>query len=319
MKDCNATPDFFELPIKDRLISARLLLSLLLAALLAMTVAANAGAQEPETIAGGEGLNLAVYEAGNPDGPPIVFIHGLNGNHLAWQLQFSGPLAEEFRLIAFDLRGHGASDKPLEPEHYTDSALWANDIAAIIDSMNLDRPVLVGWSYGGYIIADYIRAYGEESLGGLVFAAAVTKMGTEEAQEHLTEEFLGTVGGMFSADVATNISATRAFLPLLALEPLDRDSFEVVLSGAMMVPPEIRLAMFSRELDNDDVLAAIESPTLVVHGAGDRIVRVSSSEHLADTISWAELFVYDGVGHLPFLEDAERFDRDLAEFVRGAR
>jgi pimeloyl-ACP methyl ester carboxylesterase len=83
------------------------------------------------------------------------------GGHAAaasWTKQYQSPLADEFRLLAFDLRGHGMSEAPLEPEHYTDGRLWADDLAAVIDELRLDRLVLVGWSYGPFVIGDYLRA-----------------------------------------------------------------------------------------------------------------------------------------------------------------
>src|SRR5688572_29762634 len=76
--------------------------------LIAAPVGASLQTAQPERIIGGGGLNLAAYEAGKADGPPIVFIHGFSGNYLTWERQFSGPLAAEFRLVAYDLRGHGA-------------------------------------------------------------------------------------------------------------------------------------------------------------------------------------------------------------------
>lgn len=292
---------------------------MLLAAATMVVVAGDARAQEPETIAGGGGLNLAIYEAGNPTGPPIVFIHGFTGTHLAWEHQFSGPLAEEFRLVAYDLRGHGASDKPLEAENYTDSALWAEDLAAVIHAKKLDRPVLVGWSYGGYVMADYVQSLGDDAIGGLVFVGAATKAGTEEAQGYLGDELLEVFGGLLSPDVRTRIEATRGLARLMTAQPLSRDAFEVLFGGGMMVPPEVRRAMFSRELDNDDVLAGIGVPTLVVHGNADRIVLPSSGEHIAELVPGARLLAYEGIGHAPFFEDPERFNRDLAEFVRSTR
>lgn len=275
--------------------------------------------QETRTISGGDGLNVAIYEAGDPTGPAIVFIHGFLGSHLVWERQLSGTLAEDHRLIAFDLRGHGASDKPLAAESYTDPDLWAEDVAAVIRELDLDRPVLVGWSYGGYIIPDYLREHGSDAIGGLVFVGAVTKAGTEEAQAVLGEELLEIFGGVLSPDVRTRIAATRSFLPLLTSRPLDREWYEIILAGAMMVPPEVRLAMFSRELDNDDVLGRIDVPTLVIHGQDDRTVQVSASEHIAATVPGAELRVYDGVGHAPFIEEPQRFDEDLRAFVREVR
>ncbi len=90
------------------------------------------------TVPGGGGLGLHVREWGKANGPAIVFIHGWSQNHLSWAKQYEGSLADEFRLVAFDLRGHGMSEAPLEPGHYTDERLWADDVAAIIDQLGLD-------------------------------------------------------------------------------------------------------------------------------------------------------------------------------------
>jgi pimeloyl-ACP methyl ester carboxylesterase len=67
--------------------------------------------------------------------------------------------------VAYDLRGHGMSEAPLEPEHYTDAHLLADDVAAIIDHLRLDRTVLVGWSYGSFVICDYARVACMDEIG----------------------------------------------------------------------------------------------------------------------------------------------------------
>src|SRR5207342_6306 len=90
------------------------------------------GWMKTHTVRGGGGLRLHVREWGKVDGPPILFVHGWSQNHLCWVKQYESSLADEFRLVAFDLRGHGMSEAPLEPEHYTDGKLWADDLAAII-------------------------------------------------------------------------------------------------------------------------------------------------------------------------------------------
>src|SRR6188472_1343240 len=84
-------------------------------------------------VKGGGGLRLHVREWGRPDGQPIVLIHGWSQNHLCWAHQYDSALADEFRLVAFDLRGHGMSDAPLDAAQYTDAALWADDLAAVIE------------------------------------------------------------------------------------------------------------------------------------------------------------------------------------------
>ena len=135
------------------------------------------GRMKIHTVRGGGGLRLHVREWGKPDGPPILFIHGWSQNHLCWAKQYESALADEFRLVAYDLRGHGMSEAPLEPEHYTDGELWADDVAAIIDELRLDRPVLVGWSYGAFVICDYVRAHGQDRIAAIDFVEGAVKLG----------------------------------------------------------------------------------------------------------------------------------------------
>ena len=122
------------------------------------------GRMKVHEVRGGGGLQLHVREWGRPDGTPILFIHGWSQNHLCWDKQYESALRDEFRLVAYDLRGHGMSEAPPGPGHYTDDKLWADDLAAIIGRLGLERAVLVGWSYGAFAICDYIRAYGQDRV-----------------------------------------------------------------------------------------------------------------------------------------------------------
>src|SRR5687768_14489125 len=107
----------------------------------------NGGPRRADTkVTGGGGVQLHVVEAGNPRGRPIVFIHGFSQCSLAWSRQMSSDLADDYRLVAMDMRGHGRSEKPREA--YDDSRLWAEDVGAVIRALRLDHPVLCGWSYG---------------------------------------------------------------------------------------------------------------------------------------------------------------------------
>jgi len=295
---------------------------------LSINCSGNSTDQQPEIqyewgkvsdITGGGGVNLAVYEAGNPDGYPIVFIHGFLGNHLGWNMQLSEELADEFRLIAFDLRGHGASDKPLDAENYTDSNMWADDLQAVITAMDLERPVLAGFSYAGYIFSDYIRKYGDQGTGGLIFIGPVTKAGTAEAMEVLSDEFIGLLEGLFSPNDDQREEATTSMIGKLTRQSLPDEMLEGVLNIAMMVPHEVRLAMFSRELDNDDILSQINVPTLFVHGADDKVVYTTASKRAADLVPGAELFIYEDAGHALFLDVPGRFNHDVKTFARSIR
>src|SRR5690606_2591867 len=118
-------------------------------------------------VRGGGGLRLDVREWGDRDGAPVVLIHGWSQSHLCWSRQLAGGLGHGLRLVAFDLRGHGMSERPTDASYYADPRLWADDLAAIIDWLALRRPVLVAWSYGGFVATDYVRAYGDRGIAGI--------------------------------------------------------------------------------------------------------------------------------------------------------
>ena len=150
-------------------------------------------------ITGGGGIQLHAVETGNPKGRPILFLHGLSQCWLSWSRQMSSDLADDYRLVSMDLRGHGLSDRPREG--YTDSKLWAEDVNAAIHALSLDHPILCGFSYGPLVILDYLRHYGDDGIGGLNFVGGVTRLGTDEAVAVLTPAFLSLVPGFFATDV----------------------------------------------------------------------------------------------------------------------
>jgi non-heme chloroperoxidase len=276
------------------------------------------GPNRTRDVRGGGGLRLHVSEWGNPDGPPVLFLHGWSQSQLCWARQVTGPLARNSRIVTVDNRGHGMSDKPLDVEQYGDPQLWADDVAAVIDQMNLDRPVLVGWSYGGFIITDYIRAHGEDAVAGinLVGAAVVLRPPTFD---HLGPGLLEHAEDVCSPDLHTSILGVRRLLEAMTAEPLDSNEWSNAVCSTMVVPAAVRSALLARQIDADDVLAQISVPVLVTHGRADTIVLPSMAEHVLDVCGSAEASWYDGVGHMPFLEVPARFDHELGQFVARVR
>ena len=268
------------------------------------------------TVRGGGGLLLHVREWGNADGPPIVFIHGLSQSHLCWDKQFESALADEFRLVAYDLRGHGMSEAPLEPEHYTEATLWADDIAAILDQLHADRAVLVGWSYGAFVICDYVRSYGQDRVAAIDFVGGATRLGEAAFGTLLGPGFLDHFADATSEDLPTNIRAMRGLVRAFPATPLPAADFEMLLGASMTVPARVRANLAAREVDCDDVLRALEVPLLVTHGREDTVVLPAMAEHVLATCETAEASWYDGVAHVPHLEKPERFNRELAALTR---
>ena len=237
--------------------------------------------------------------------------------HLSWQAQIESTLADEFRLIAIDARGHGQSDKPHDVAAYQDGKFWADDVAAVIKQLDVNKPVLVGWSYGGLIMLDYCQRYGCDDISGINFVAAAVRRVTDDNAPPPT--IPQARADLLSEDLSARISGTRAFLRACTAKPVDQDTFETWLAFNILVPRHVRQAMFNRELDFDPVLDALSVPALVTYCTADALVLPHMGEHAMAHIANAKASIYQGIGHAPFFEDSERFNAELGGFVRELR
>ena len=275
-------------------------------------------------VPGAAGTRLHVVEAGNAAGPPILFIHGWSQSHACWLRQLNAPeLQTRFRLIAMDLRGHGDSEKPLVG--YDDSALWAADVEAVIETLGAQRPVLVGWSFAGYVICDYLRHCGQERIRGINFAGAATDRGIKVDYERggsgwddVWPDDESAAPHVFSEGAEEAAVAMRRFVRNCVHVPLRFHDELAFLGLNLMTPPRVRKALFDRKIGNDDVLAGITVPVLVTHGERDIIVHPDSGRHIAGLVPGARTSFYPDAGHAVFYDAAERFNRELTEFVLSA-
>ncbi|TMJ52131.1 MAG: alpha/beta hydrolase [Alphaproteobacteria bacterium] len=268
---------------------------------------------KPVTVKTPDGLTISAQEWGNPAGPEILFIHGFSQSHLSWMRQVGSDLAKEFRIVTYDLRGHGNSDKPLDAARYRDSKAWGDEVQAVIDTAGLKRPVLVGWSYAGRVISDYLATHGAGQLAGINFVDAPIKV-----DPALIGDNLKNLPLMASEDLVTNITATRAFLHGCFSRQPSADDYETMLAFNMMVLPKVRAGLGGRPLDASHMMSKLKLPVLVTHGAEDRNAKVGAGQYTASIIPGAKLSIYEGIGHSPFYEDAPRFNTELAAFVRAA-
>ena len=268
---------------------------------------------KPITVKTPDGLTISAQEWGNSNGPEILMIHGFGQSHLSWMRQVDSDLAREFRIITYDLRGHGYSDKPADKAPYHDNKAWGDEVKAVIDAAGLKRPVLVGWSYAGRVVSDYVTTHGADRIAGINFVGSSIKAFPEFAGDNLSN-----APGMLSDDLTTNIASTRAFVRGCFEKQPTADDFEIMLSFNMMVPPKVRANLLGRPLDATEVMSRLKIPVLVTHGDRDRNGKIGTAHYTAKTIPGARLSVYEGIGHAPFYEDAPRFNSELAEFVRAA-
>lgn len=282
-------------------------------------------AAKPETefngqlIEGAGGVKLYVERAGSLSKPPILFIHGFSQCRLSWDPQFTSDLASKFYVVRMDIRGHGASDKPRDLAAYQNGKNWADDVDAVIRTFRLKRPVLVGWSYGGFIISDYVRHYGQQGIGGINFVDAATEIGSDEAARMLGPEFVPLFPGLLSDNAVDSMTALQSFVRMLTHEPVPARDFYFYLGFNAAVPAYVRQGLAQRKLDNTDVLKSLTVPVLITQGRDDKIVLPAAADHIARQVPNAKRATYVQCGHAPFLEVAQPYNQDLAEFVEAAR
>ncbi|MFJ3460063.1 alpha/beta fold hydrolase [Achromobacter spanius] len=274
------------------------------------SVAAHAQSRQ-YTVTAPDGVTLAVQEAGKSDGPPIVFVHGLLGSHLNWEAQLSSPALQGYRLITYDLRGHGLSGKPADAAAYTDGRRWADDLAAVIKATGARDPVVVGWSLGAAVTTNYLAAYGDAQIAGAVYVGGVIELDPKQIAPHPA-----LYRDMVSPDLKTHLDAERKFIGLCFAQPPDGVTFQRLVANAALASFDMQAAVQSMTVAAARGLGSARKPVLLIYGAKDALVQpVPSIARARELNPHVRSTVYAASGHAPFMEEADRFNRDLAAFV----
>lgn len=297
-------------PVLRRAIAA---LVFSLACLLASSLAYAQG--KTYTVTAPDGVPLAVQESGNPDGPPIIFIHGLLGSRLNWDAQVRSPQLQGFRLITYDMRGHGLSGKPVDAASYTDGRRWGDELAAVIEASQANRPVLVGWSLGGVVISNYLAKYGDGRISGAIYVNGVIEMEPGQIVSHPA-----IYRDLVSPDLKTHLNAVRDFLRLCFHTQPDASTFELLLANAATASWDMQRAVMSITNEVVEGLGKVRVPVLMLYGERDELIHAKLAIARAKTLNPnIQISLYAESGHAPFLEESNRFNTDLAAFVDAAR
>jgi pimeloyl-ACP methyl ester carboxylesterase len=264
-----------------------------------------------------DGTQLAVQEWGNPGGKPIVFLHAFAMNHLFWQERLNDATLQKHRLITFDHRGHGESDKPLTPDAYNNGNIFADDLHAVITARQLVKPILVGWSMSGALMLDYVAKYGEANINGLVFVAAVTKLGGPMFAAGQIGATFGSpqAGGLFSEHLTDLFPAWNFVNRALTTAEQSREVQDLILGSAMLIPHAARTSIIPRDADHHPLLEKSKLPILAVHAVDDTIVTPATMEALKALRPDAQTHLWPTGGHAPQWENGAKFNAVLNGFA----
>ena len=253
----------------------------------------------------------AAYDDTGGGGAALVLLHGFPFDRRMWRGQASA-LGDEFRVVAPDLRGFG--ETPLGDGDLKMETL-AEDVAALLDELNIERVVLGGLSMGGYVAFEFLRRY-PERVRALVLADTRPQADNEEGRRAREE----TARRALKEGVAPVV---ESMLPKL-LSPRTLEQGGEVLEGvrAMMLgtSPDAAAAALramATRRDQTGLLPSIKVPTLILVGGEDSITPPADAEAMGAKIEGSRLVVFEGAGHLSNVERPSEFNRALAEFLRG--
>jgi len=263
-----------------------------------------------------DGLGIDAQIWGSALGPEIVFVHGMLQCHLSWSKQVESALAQKFRILTYDFRGHGGSDQPLDPSYYNDSTRFADELQAVIETGGFKRPILVGWSFGTRIVTDYLLKFGSDQLAGINFVAPAISPNPDHYGPGIKK-----LGQTRDTDFAKSIRGNREFLRACFFKEPAQEEFETMLAYNASVPREIRRGFGRPASDTESVqrlLGSLALPVLISHGLEDQVILSELSRWLGTVIPNAKLSFFQESGHAPFFEEADRFNSELEVFAAQA-
>ena len=256
-----------------------------------------------------DGQTIAFERRG--DGPPLVLLHGAASDSRDWRRELDG-LSDEFTVVAWDAPGCGRSFDP--PEDYGLDG-YADCLAAFIHALGLERPHVLGLSFGSGLALELFRRH-RELPRSLVLASAYAgwlgSLGREVAEERRR-------WGLRAADQPRD-EYVREFNETLFVASVPDDVVEEVTEIMMELHPAGLRAMSNAFADADlrDVLPEIDVPTLLVYGDADQRSPLAVGRELHARIPGSKFVVIPGVGHVVNLEAPERFADEVRSFLRNA-
>lgn len=258
-----------------------------------------------------DGARIAYRDEGA--GRPLVLLHGLMAHSGFFRAQ--RELAEDFRLISIDLRGHGASgtaDGALTVEQL------AGDVAGIAAALDLEGAVGIGWSLGASVLWHVLTGPQAHRFDGAIVVDMTARvMNCADWELGLSPEACDARTAAIAEDFETfAVAAGQAiFAQPIGQERRD-DADWASFEFARNDPDKIgRLWVSLMRADFRPLLSRIEQPTLIVHGAHSHLYDAGTAEHLARSLPSAEIIRFAGSGHAPQIEEPDKFNAAIRAFA----
>lgn len=258
-------------------------------------------------------VSLHITDAG--EGRPIVLIHGWPLSDEMYEYQYNDLINKKFRVIGITLRGFGKSDKPYGAYDYD---VHAADIKNVLETLEIDDAVLVGFSMGGAIAIRFVSNYDGTHVSRLALVAAAAPIWTQRkdfpynlpksAADELIElnskdrpKLLADFSKIFSATETSLSEGIRSWLN------------GICLSASSYATAQCLIALRDTDLRSD--LVKIGIPTVIMHGKKDKICSFDLAEQMNAGIANSQIIPFENSGHSLFLEETKKFNSELIKFA----
>ena len=263
-------------------------------------------------------VKVHVEDTGGP-GRPVVLIHGWPLSGHSWAPQVPALSAAGYRVVRYDRRGFGRSDKPLTGYGYD---TLADDLDGVLTELDLHDVTLVGFSMGGGEVARYITRHGQDRLRSVVFAAAVTPymlQGSDNPDGPLTKQQAAEMTKDLTKDQDSFYDQfTTQFFSVDGKLQVSEDERQEALAQTRQADKKAALACMTSfgTTDFREDLPHVTVPTLALHGDGDGTVPFEGSgKRTHEAIAQSQLHVILGGPHGGNVSHAEEFNRVLVDFL----
>jgi len=273
----------------------------------------NTGATRAEYIEVEPNVRLHITDAG--EGRPIILIHGWPLSDEMYEYQYNDLINADFRAIGITLRGFGKSDKPYGMYNYDKHA---SDIKKVLSKLDIKDAVIAGFSMGGSIAIRYVSIYNGAHVSKLVLCGAAAPIWTQRKDfpYNLPQSAVDDLIKLnykdrpkLLSDFAKIFSATETSLN----EGIGSWLNGICLSASSYATAQCLIALRDTDLRPD--LEKITIPAVIMHGKKDKICSFDLAEQMKAGISNSYIVAFENSGHSMFLEETEKFNRELIKFA----
>jgi len=256
---------------------------------------------------------LALIDRGA--GKPVVLIHGWSLGAAIWTLQVDWLASQGVRVIAYDRRGHGGSDKPATGYDFD---TLAADLAQVLDQLDLHDVTLVGHSMGAGEVARYLATWGGRRISRVLLVAPTTPFALKTADnpEGVDRAVYDRLVATLEADPAAYLVSGAPGFFGRNVEP-ELVEWGLSIARQASVPALVKCLRAFSETDFRTDMRALTMPTLIVYGTADLPPTPRNAMRTAAAIPGSQIKAYEGAPHGLFITEHARFNRDLLEFAQS--